>query len=90
MPRFRKEQEVEDGWSRWVPPRMDAYRLACCDCGLVHDMEFKVVEKIKDNPDGTWEHGEPLDPAKYRVLFRARRNNRSTAAIRKKPQRCKP
>lgn len=57
--------------------------MACCDCGLVHDMEFQVVKVKQTRPDGTWEHGEPLDPGKYRVMFRAKRNKRSTGRLRK-------
>ena len=26
----------------WVRPQMSAYRMMCCDCGLVHVFEFKV------------------------------------------------
>lgn len=26
----------------WVQPIEDGYRLACCDCGLVHTMDFRV------------------------------------------------
>lgn len=83
MARFKKEKEEENGWSRWVPPASPIYRLGCCDCGLVHDMEFAVVEVIGGDPDNVWQHGEALDSAKYKVLFRARRNNRSTAALRR-------
>jgi len=84
MPKFKTEVEVDNGWSRWVPPLMRGYRIACCDCSLVHDMEFAVVRVRKTLPDGSWEHGAPLDPEKYRVLFRARRNNRSTSRLRKR------
>lgn len=83
MARFIKEKDTGDGWSRWVPPKMKGYRMGCCDCHLVHDMEFQVVEVTANLPDGSWEHGEPLDPTKYRVLFRAKRNNRSTNRLRK-------
>ena len=35
------------GWSEWVTPWMDEfgvqhYRIACCDCGLVHRVAFYV------------------------------------------------
>lgn len=82
MPRLKKEKEVGEGWSRWIPPTMTKYRLGCCDCGLVHDMEFAVVKVTARKPDGTWLHGEPLGD-EYHVLFRARRNNRSTAGTRR-------
>jgi hypothetical protein len=32
----------DDGWSDWSFPLMDGYRMQCCDCGLTHEMEFKV------------------------------------------------
>ena len=37
----------EDGWSKWVWPAMDElgvqhYRIACCDCCLVHRIAFYV------------------------------------------------
>lgn len=28
--------------NEWVQPVKVGYRLACCDCGLVHDMDFRV------------------------------------------------
>jgi hypothetical protein len=31
------------GFSRWIQPVMHKYILACCDCGLVHEMQFRVV-----------------------------------------------
>jgi hypothetical protein len=83
MPKLRVEKELEDGWSRWVHPVMDDYRLACCDCGLVHTMDFQVVLVTKKHKDGSWSY-KPLSKSKYRVMFRARRNNRSTAAHRRK------
>ena len=82
MARYTKEREHEDGWSRWVAPVMSGYKMACCDCGLVHDTEFIAVKVTKHNDDGTWEY-EELDESEYRVLFRARRNNRSTGQVRR-------
>lgn len=63
MTRYHQEVEGDDGWTRWVHPVMEGYRMGCCDCGLVHDMDFRVV-------------GD-------RVEFRARRNERATAAKRR-------
>ena len=63
----------EDGWSEWVQPVMQRYLMACCDCGLVHEMQFGVLRKGPDLPDGSWE-GDELNPAEYRVEFRARRH----------------
>lgn len=70
-----------DGWSDWIAPNPNGYRMVCCDCHLAHDIEFRVVEK-EDRDDGSWEHGEPLDSNKFRTIFRVRRNNRSTSRLR--------
>ena len=68
MAKFLKErQQSSDGWTRWVPPRMKGYKMACCDCGLVHDMQFKIV------PYGRG----------FKVVFRAKRNQRSTGQMRR-------
>lgn len=39
----------------WVKPVMKNYRMKCCDCGLVHRIDFKVIR---------WGRG-------HKVLFRA-------------------
>ena len=26
----------------WVTPVRNGYRMMCCDCGLVHEMDFRV------------------------------------------------
>lgn len=35
-------EEPEEG--KWVQPVEQGYKLACCDCGLVHDVDFRVYE----------------------------------------------
>jgi hypothetical protein len=77
-----KPQAGPDGWTDFIKPVMRGYRLACCDCGLVHDMDFKVVRIIRTSKSGI--HTVADAEKKYEVLFRARRNYRSTAAMRKK------
>jgi len=69
--RTRFHQVFEDG--EWITPTR-RHKIACCDCGLVHNMEFRIV-KI-----------EVLNGRKYgklRVQFRATRNERSTAGRRR-------
>ena len=39
------------------------HKLRCCDCGLVHDIEFRI--------------------SKGKISFRAWRDNRATAAVRR-------
>ncbi len=65
MAKIREEEALHDGWTRWVYPLMDSYKMSCCDCGLVHDMQFRVTDSYD------------------RVEFRVRRNNRSTAQVRR-------
>lgn len=83
MAKIVREKEVCDGWSRWVAPVMDGYKMCCCDCGLVHEMDFVVVRVLEKREDGSWEHGDALDSGEYRVLFRAKRDNRSTGQVRR-------
>ena len=40
MSRKKPFQPVTEG--EWVEPRRKYYRMACCDCCLVHKMEFRV------------------------------------------------
>lgn len=65
--RFRKEEpEGPRGFSRWVQPEMRRYLLQCCDCGLVHEMQFRIA----------------VGPKRQHVQFRARRAERYTAVAR--------
>ncbi len=50
----------QDG--EWIRPKMSGYRMQCCDCGLVHKLDFVVVDK---------ESGEPMNG--FAVMFRAYR-----------------
>lgn len=43
--RFHQVQPGE-----WVQPRRKNYLMKCCDCGLVHRMNFRVLK----NGRGTW------------------------------------
>ena len=50
----------------WVQPIRKGYRLACCDCGLVHKINFR----LRKYGNGT------------KLQFRAYRHNRATAQLR--------
>lgn len=52
--------------NEWVTPVRRNYKLACCDCGLVHDVDFRIV----------------AFGSKRRIQFRVRLNNRASAGIR--------
>ena len=60
---YQPEVENDDGWTEWIRP-LDGYKMACCDCDLVHNLQFDVDEE-------------------GRVIFRASRNVRSTAQLRR-------
>lgn len=62
-------EEVVDG--EWNNPTMRGHKLMCCDCSLVHTMDFKIVKT------GRGQHVE------YRVW----RDNRATAAARRKSKK---
>jgi len=32
----------EPGTDEWVQPVVEGYKMACCDCGLVHEMDFRI------------------------------------------------
>ena len=38
-----KYPQVHDG--EWVMPARRKYRMMCCDCGLVHVIDFRLVKK---------------------------------------------
>jgi hypothetical protein len=63
-----KFEEPEAG--EWVQPVRVGYKMACCDCGLVHRLDFRVHKK--------------------RIQFRAFRDNRSTAMMRRWKKRVAP
>jgi len=39
MPKFK---QINDG--EWVWPKMRGYKMKCCDCGLVHVVDFIVID----------------------------------------------
>jgi hypothetical protein len=61
----------------WVIPTLESsYRMACCDCGLVHNIDFKIV---KANEEVNGFKTSDFD----RPAFRVFRNNRLTGQIRR-------
>ena len=61
---MKKYPRVRDG--QWIAPKRKGYRLACCDCGLVHELEFRLMPHAGGK----------------RIVFRARRHKRATATMR--------
>jgi hypothetical protein len=52
----------------WISPVKTGYKVMCCDCGLVHIVDFRHVK---------WGRGR-------KILFRVFRDNRATASARRK------
>lgn len=52
----------------WVQPRRKGYNLACCDCGLVHTLDFRIVKYAENQ---------------RKIQFRVFRNNRATGQVRR-------
>lgn len=48
MAKFRTEVEGDDGWSDWIHP-LPGYKFSCCDCGLVHNLEFRIDDLNRVN-----------------------------------------
>jgi hypothetical protein len=69
MPQDFIQHEVDSpsGWSDWVCPKSDQYFIKCCDCGLVHEMQFKVVKYSEGD------ECEFVEDADTQAVFRARR-----------------
>ena len=53
--------------NEWLRPIMKGYGFCCCDCGLVHHMDFRVIR---------WGRG-------HKIELRARRDNRATGQVRR-------
>jgi hypothetical protein len=34
-----------DGWCEWVLPVQTGYRMACCGCGLTHEVDYRVNDQ---------------------------------------------
>ena len=59
-----KYPALKDG--EWVWPKMSGYKMECCDCGLIHKLDFIVVAE---------NGGDPINGAA--VVFRAYRKKRT-------------
>lgn len=74
-------------WTDWINPIMTGYKLRCCDCGLVHKMEFVAMKVTQGSPYKGKYQIHKLPKKKFRVHFRVARDYRATAAIRRKKRK---
>jgi len=72
MARFKHHTAGWRGWSEWVYPKpKEKYLFKCCDCGLVHELEFKTFIAEDTKKKGLFNVIEL--PSQIRSMFRARR-----------------
>lgn len=62
-----KYETVLDG--EWVQPIRHGYRMKCCDCGLVHRVDYRIVKYAGGR--------------RAKMQFRAWRDDRATALTRR-------
>jgi hypothetical protein len=67
-----------------VMPEMTGYKMECCDCGLVHRIDFEVRLVIAEKPNNIFTTVKPRNANKLRVILTPYRDNRATAAKRRK------
>lgn len=53
----------------WQTPIKSGYLMKCCDCGLVHRMDFRVIKPTKQKGHAT------IQNARYLVQLRAFRDS---------------
>jgi hypothetical protein len=61
-------------YGEWTRPRMKNFREQCCDCGLIHRLDFRIVDHRK---------GKRAPVRDLKIEFRTRRDDRATAAARR-------
>jgi nitrate/TMAO reductase-like tetraheme cytochrome c subunit len=66
---FKTPKPNAQGWTRWQQPNHEGYLLKCCDCGLVHELQFAVV-KFENSES---KKAEFMDDPNLRVAFKAKR-----------------
>jgi hypothetical protein len=63
------QEALEDGFCNWVCPKPTGYLMQCCDCGLVHEVDFRVAKYKTDSSD----EFEVVEDKNTQVQFRMRR-----------------
>ena len=73
MRKFKKMfVRKKNGWCEWVFPKVGSFFLfKCCDCGLIHELDFKTFVERRPHRGAMFEAIEL--PKQIRAMFRARR-----------------
>jgi len=64
---IKHEVESPEDWSEWVCPNPDEYFMKCCDCGLVHEVQYRVARY------GEGDYCELVEDKDVQAQFRMRR-----------------
>lgn len=83
MAKYPVIEGVNDGWSELIFPDMKHYKMACCDCCLIHAIRFTVYETTKKDKNGNFEIIGKAKSKTLRVGIEVKRDNRATAAMRR-------
>ena len=66
-----QEAVTEDGWCDWVCPKPKGYLMQCCDCELIHEVDFRVVRYESEDS----EVYEVVDDPNLQAQMRLRRRD---------------
>lgn len=81
--KFKEEKTKKGIWTDWIRPRTTNYHMECCDCGLVHTINFRAIKLDKKDKTGSGT-GTVLSKDVYAVEMKLRRNETYTKQERKK------
>lgn len=77
----RRYDQPEPG--EWIRPTPKGYRMACCDCGLVHRIDFRAIKDVNKT--------NGVEVPRVHPEFRVYRDGRATANVRRgMKRRAKP
>jgi len=80
---IKHEVELPEDWSEWVCPNPDEYFMKCCDCGLVHEVQYRVARY------GEGDYCELVDDKDVQAQFRMRRRTQPNPEVKnEKPWVC--
>jgi hypothetical protein len=65
------QEALEDGWCDWICPKPQGYLMQCCDCELIHEVDFRVVQ-YEPRPSEVY---EVVDDPNLQAQMRLRRRD---------------
>jgi hypothetical protein len=69
---------AEPETNEWVQPVRRGYKMACCDCGLVHSMDFRIYRgraqfRVRRHPRATAGIRAAMTRRAHALLLRTKR-----------------